>query len=630
MREPVVGIDLGTSTSAVATVENGKPRVLPNRGGRSLTPSLVGFTSEGVRVVGEEARLLAVSRPADVAAATKRFIGRRWDPLLAHEARTLVPYPLLEGPNGEVRARIAGRVLPLTQISAMVLGELKLDAEAHFGRPVHKCVITVPANFDDNQRAATKQAAHIAGLHVLRIVNEPTAAAVAYGLTSKFEGKALVFDLGGGTFDVSILEVESGVFQVQATGGDAVLGGEDFDQAVVRWLLAQLPLPQRETASRDTLSLQRLKIAAEQAKRELSQSDEARVTASGLGDHGPGGSLVDVDVRLSRTEFERLVEPLVARSLDVTRQMMEEAKVAPKDIQIILLVGGMTRVPLIRKRVAELFGKPPVVGVNPDEVVALGAAVHASEIVAQDGETLLIDVASHSLGVAVYGGGVRKVVRKNTAIPAVAREVFLPSAGGQNKARIVIYQGESDQSEQNVRLGEVLLSDLRVKHRADTPLEVTFELSSEGTVSVRCMDLTSGLSEALRITQRTELSGDEVKALRAEQAAYHADQAHPETRALAEFETLLEQGDTLRRALEASARRSDDERERAATVKLVEDLRALVHLGRTAALAKNRAQMGDVTVRLGTLVAEATAGHAAPGPSGDPPVGTDGPSSSAA
>ena len=630
MREPVVGIDLGTSTSAVATVENGKPRVLPNRGGRSLTPSLVGFTPDGVRMVGEEARLLAVSRPSDVAAATKRFIGRRWSPTLVHEARTLVPYPLVEGPNGEVRARLAGRVLPLTQISAMVLGELKLDAEAHFGRPVHKCVITVPANFDDNQRAATKQAAHIAGLHVLRIVNEPTAAAVAYGLTSKFEGKALVFDLGGGTFDVSILEVESGVFQVQATGGDPVLGGEDFDQAVVRWLVAQLPLPHRETAARDTLSLQRLKIAAEQAKRELSQADQARVTASGLGDHGPGGTLVDLDVRLSRAEFERLVEPLVTRTLDVTRQMMKEAKATSKDIQIILLVGGMTRVPLVRKRVAELFGKAPVVGVNPDEVVALGAAVHASEIVAQDGETLLIDVASHSLGVGVYGGGVRKVVRKNTSIPAVAREVFLPSAGGQNKARIVIYQGESDSTDENVKLGEVLLSDLRVKHRADTPLEVTFELSSEGTVSVRCMDLTSGLSEALRITQRTELSADEVRALRAEQAAYHADRADPETRELADFESLLEQGDTLRRALEAGARRSDEEPERAATVKLVEDLRSLVHLGRTAALAKNRGQMSDVTNRLGTLVAEATAGRSAPSSPGEPATGPDGPSSSAA
>jgi molecular chaperone DnaK len=318
---------------------------------------------------------------------------------------------------------------------------------------------------------------------------------------------------------------------------------------------------------------------------------------------------VDFDVTLSRAEFERRVEPLVVRCLDVTRKMMDEAGTAAKDIQIILLVGGMTRVPLVRKRVAELFGKQPVVGVNPDEVVALGAAVHASEIVAQDGDTLLIDVASHSLGVGVYGGGVRKVVMKNTAIPVVAREVFLPSGGGQNKARIVIYQGESDRAEESVKLGEVLLSDLRVKHRVDTPLEVTFELSSEGTVSVRCMDLTSGLSEALRITQRTELSADEVKVLRAEQAAYHADQADPETRELAEFETLLEQGDTLRRALEAGARRSDDEKEVAATVKLVDDLRSLVHLGRTAALAKNRQQMTDVSVRLGTLVAEATSGR---------------------
>ena len=531
-----------------------------------------------------------------------------------------MPYPLVEGPNGEVRAKVAGRILPLTQIAAMVLGELKLDAEAHFGRPVHKCVITVPANFDDNQRAATKQAAQIAGLHVLRIVNEPTAAAVAYGLTSKFEGKALVFDLGGGTFDVSILEVESGVFQVQATGGDPVLGGEDFDAVVAQWLLERLPLAEREVAAHDTISMQRLE--------DCRRAGQARPVPERRGAHPrhrrwgitvPAAALVDLDVELSRAEFERRVEPLVVRSPG--RDPADDgggAGATPKDIQIILLVGGMTRVPMIRKRVAELFGKQPVVGVNPDEVVALGAAVHASEIVAQDGETLLIDVASHSLGVGVYGGGVRQVVRKNTAIPVVAREVFLPSSGGQNKARIVIYQGESDQAEENVKLGEVLLSDLRVKYRADTPLEVTFELSSEGTVSVRCMDLTSGLSEALRITQRTELSADEVKELRAEQAAYHADQADPETRELAEFETLLEQGDTLRRALEAGARRSDDEKERAATVRLVDDLRSLVHIGRTAAQAKNRAQMTDITVRLGTLVAEATAGRTGPGARAQP------------
>ena len=605
MSEPVVGIDLGTSTSAVATIEDGKPRVLPNRSGHPLTPSMVGFRPDGVRVVGEAARALAEEHPADVAAATKRFIGRRWNRELAHAARALVRYPLIEGPSGEIRVRVGGKVLPLTQVSAMILGELKLDAEAHFGRPVHKCVITVPANFDDLQRAATRQAAEIAGLHVLRLVNEPTAAAVAYGLTAQFQGKALVFDLGGGTFDVSILEVEAGVFQVRATGGDPVLGGEDFDARVVQWLLSHVPEHVRAAASHDTLSMQRLKVAAELAKRELSQNDQAEVTITGLGDHGPGGTLADLRVDLTRPEFDTLVEPLVARSLEVTAKMMAEAKAKPSDIDVILLVGGMTRVPLVRKRVAEFFGKAPVVGVNPDEVVALGAAVHAAEIVAQEGQALLIDVAGHSLGVGVVGGVVRKLVQKNTAIPVVAREVFLPSSAGQNRARIVIYQGESDQAETNARLGEVVLTDLRVKQRADVPLEVTFELSSEGTLSVRAMDLTTGLSEALRITQRTELSPEEVKQLRAEQASYHADKTAPEARDLASFEKLLEKGEQLRRALESQQRGSEDAEARAETGKLADDVRSLVHRGRTAALSKNTRQIAEVSEQLSGLLAEA-------------------------
>jgi molecular chaperone DnaK len=605
MHEPVVGIDLGTSTSAVATVEDGKPRVLANRAGHPLTPSMVGFRPDGVRVVGEAARTLSEEHPADVAAATKRFIGRRWSRELAQSARALVRYPLIEGPSGEIRVRVGGKVLPLTQVSAMILGELKLDAEAHFGQPVHKCVITVPANFDDLQRAATRQAAEIAGLHVLRLVNEPTAAAVAYGLTSQFQGKALVFDLGGGTFDVSILEVESGVFQVRATGGDPVLGGEDFDAKVVQWLLSHMPEPVREAASRDTLSMQRLKVAAELAKQELSQSDQAEVTITGLGDHGPGGTLADLQVRLPRQEFDALVEPLVTRCLDVTTRMMSEAQAKPADLDVILLVGGMTRVPLVRKRVAEFFGKPPVVGVNPDEVVALGAAVHAAEIVAQEGQALLIDVAGHSLGVGVVGGVVRRLVQKNTAIPVVAREVFLPSSAGQNRARIVIYQGESDQAETNAGLGEVVLADLRVKERADTPLEVTFELSSEGTLSVRAMDLTTGLSQALRITQRSELSPDEVKRLRAEQADYHAGKAAPEARDLASFEQLLEKGEQLRRALEAQQRGAEDDGARAETGKLADDVRSLVHRGRTAAQARNARQIAEVSEQLSGLLAEA-------------------------
>jgi len=606
MREPVVGIDLGTSTSAVATLEAGQPRILYSRNGQPLTPSLVGFRAEGARVVGEAARQLAEERPADVAAATKRFIGRRWTHELAQSARGLVRYPLIEGPSGEIRIKVAGRVLPLTQVSALILGELKLDAEAHFGRPVHKCVITVPANFDDMQRAATRQAAQIAGLHVLRLVNEPTAAAVAYGLTAQFQGKALVFDLGGGTFDVSILEVESGVFQVRATGGDPVLGGEDFDARIVQWLLSHIPESHRESASRDTLSLQRLKGAAELAKRELSQHDQAELAITGLGDHGPGGSVVNLSVTLSRTEFEALVEPLVARCLAVTEQMMTEARARPSDLDVVLLVGGMTRVPIVRKRVGDFFGKLPVVGVNPDQVVALGAAVHAAEIAAQEGQTLLIDVASHSLGVGVLGGGVRRLVSKNTAIPVVAREVFLPSGSGQSRARIVIYQGESAEAEKNARLGEVVLSDLRVKHRADTPLEVTFEMSSEGTLSVRAMDLTTGLSEAVRITQRTELSTEEVKTLQAEQAAYHAQTTDPEAKSIASFEQLLERAEQLRRALESQRPSLGDAAERDSATQLAESMRSLVHLGRTAAQAGNRRQMAEVSERLSGLLAEAT------------------------
>jgi molecular chaperone DnaK len=602
MSEPVVGIDLGTSTSAVATVDEGGPRIIPNRRGRALTPSLVGFAPDGTRVVGDGARAVAEEHPADVASATKRFIGRRWSAELARSARALVPYPLLEGPNGEVRVRIAGRVLPLTQVSAMILGELKLDAEAHFGRPVSNCVITVPANFDDLQRAATREAAHIAGLNVLRLVNEPTAAAVAYGLTSNFRGRALVFDLGGGTFDVSILEVEQGVFQVKATGGDPLLGGEDFDARVVQWLLEQVPESHREATARDTLSMQRLKVAAELAKRELSVSEAALVSVSGLGDHRPGGSLTDMEASLSRQAFETLVEPLSVRCLQTCEALMTEAHANPRDFDVVLLVGGMTRVPLVRRLVADFFGRPPVVGVNPDEVVALGAAVHASELAARVGEALLIDVASHALGVAVYGGGMRRLVAKNTTIPVVAREVFLPASAGQARARIEIFQGDGDTAEENAKLGEVLLSDLRTKTRAEVPLEVTFELSSEGTLSVRAMDLSSGLSQAVQLQQRTELSADEVKTLRAEQKAYHKSRSAPEVQALRSFADLLAKGEQLTRALAEAATP-----ERADTDALVESVRRLVALGRSAFRSGNRQQMAEVTRRLTTLMDTAAA-----------------------
>ncbi len=523
MTEPVIGIDLGTTYSAVATVEDGVPHLIPNRAGARLTPSMVGFTRSGDRVVGEQARLLAEELPENVAHATKRYLGQRFSHDLAEAARKVVPYSLVSGPSGEVRIKLAQRQLPLTQVAAMILGELRLDAQAYFRQPVSKAVITVPANFDDAQRNATKEAARIAGLNVLRLVNEPTSAAVAYGLTSSFQGRALVFDLGGGTFDVSILEVEKGVFEVKATGGDPQMGGEDFDHRIVQWLLAQVAEPFREATSRDKLSLQRLKVAAERAKRELTEAEQAVVSVEHLGSHQPDNKrFTSLETVLTRSFFNTLSEPLSRRCLDVCAKVMSDAHLQPGAIDAVLLVGGMTRVPLVQTLAREFFGKEPVKGINPDEVVALGAAIHAAELHSRSGQTLLIDVASHSLGVGVLGGGMRRLISRNTSIPVAAKETFLPSRAGQSEARIPIYQGESDQAAKNVKLGELVIHELSVPTRDQSPIEVTFELSSEGTLSVRATDVASGVAEALRIEARTGLEPREVEQLRQEQSLYAA------------------------------------------------------------------------------------------------------------
>ena len=600
-REPVIGIDLGTTFSAVATVEDGKPRVIPTRQGGRLTPSMVGFLRSGERVVGEPARLLLENLPQNVAFATKRFIGRRWTQQLATEVRSVVPYQLVEGPSGEIRVGVAGQVLPLPQVSAMVLAELKLDAQAHFGRPVTKAVITVPANFDDGQRQATKEAAAIAGLDVLRIVNEPTAAAVAYGLTSSFQGRALVFDLGGGTFDVSILEVENGVFEVKATGGDPYLGGEDFDNRIVQWLLAQLPENLRQAAARDQQSLQRLKLTAERAKRELTSGQEAVISIDDLGDHSqPTGPRTNLDTTLTRQFFEQLSEPLSRRCLKICEQVMAEANLDPKTVDAVLLVGGMTRVPLVRRLVTEFFGKEPVTGMNPDEVVALGAAVHADELAEKGGAALLIDVASHSLGVGMLGGSVRKLIPKNTAIPVVARDVFLPGRHGQSAARITIYQGEGDRAESNTKLGEVVLKDL--DHgiaRADVPIEVIFELSSEGTLTVRATDQVTGIASALRIEARTELTPGEVDKLRQQESEYAAQRSVEDQKAAPEkFRKLLDRGEKLVRLLQFTAKENPTPQAQEA----VDSAKSLVERGRVALEANDLEQMSEITRRLSRII----------------------------
>ncbi|PZR05948.1 MAG: molecular chaperone DnaK [Archangium gephyra] len=600
--EPVIGIDLGTTYSAVATVEGGRPVVIPSRQGSRLTPSVVGFTALGDRVVGERAQMLGDEAPDRVAPATKRFIGKRWTQELSATARSVVPYPLIQGPSGEVRIKVAGRTMPITQVSAMLLGELKLDAEAHFGRPVQRCVITVPANFDDGQRQATREAARIAGLEVLRIVNEPTAAAIAYGLVNSVRGRVLVFDLGGGTFDVSILEMENGVFEVRATGGDPQLGGDDFDQCIVQWLVAQVPDLYREAVLKDRVSMQRLRYAAERAKRTLTDQTEAFLSATELGDHSEGndGRFCQLDTALTRDFFESLAEPLSARCLETVRRTLDEAKLQPDDIEAVMLVGGMTRVPLVRKLVQQFFGRPAVSGLNPDEAVALGAAVHAAELSTRAGATTLIDVATHSLSVGVLGGTVRKLIPRNTPVPAVAKETFLPNRAGQTAAVIPVFQGESEWADECTRLGELVLGDLTVERRADVPIEVTFELSNEGTLAVRAVDTTTGIAEAIRIDARTTLQPQEVDKLSQEQADYAAQQQEKDKQqVLGAFPRVLDKAERLVRILEKSAEENPSPEADA----VVGQVKALLAQGRIAVKLSDTTQMAEVTRLLESLVA---------------------------
>jgi molecular chaperone DnaK len=597
MQEPVIGIDLGTTNSAVATVEAGRARIIPARAGGRLTPSVVGLDADGERVVGTAAQRLAEEHPDSVVWATKRFMGRRCTPELVQEAKALVPFPLIAGPMGDVRVRMAGKVLPITQVAAMILGELKLDAEAYFGRKVHRCVITVPANFDDNQRSATREAASIAGLEVLRLVNEPTAAALAYGLSRGFQGSALVFDLGGGTFDVSILEVKDGVFEVKATGGDSSLGGEDFDQRIVQWLVAQVEEPLREVVGQDVSSLRRLKVAAEAAKRELTEKEEALISVAALGDYTATGSrrLTGVETALTRAFFETLSEPLSRRCLEVCQAVMNDAKMDPRAVDVVLLVGGMTRVPLVRRLVADFFGREPSTEVHPDEAVALGAAIQADELVRQSGAALLLDVAGQSLGVGVLGGRVKRLIAKNTTVPVVARDVFLPSRAGQAEVRIPIFQGEGDFQDDNRKLGEVVLRNLQGGQRAEAQIEVTFALSSEGILSVRAVDRRTGLAEEVRLEARTSLPGPEAAKLSQEQARYASVQAQEDARQTEEkFRKLMERGEKLARLLQRSAQENPSPQSEAA----VGTVRGLLEAGRAALEAGDAEQCAQVSRQL--------------------------------
>lgn len=522
--KPSLGIDLGTTNSAAATCSFGEPRIIERATGQRLLPSLVGITEDGTRVVGEEARLLAQRSPDAVASATKRFIGQRWTPELAAKSRALYPYTLVAGPGEDVRVKLGAQTMPIVQISAMLLSELRADAEDLFGTEVRKAVITVPANFTDAQRQATREAAEIAGLDPLRLLNEPTAAAMAYGLSNGFAGTALVFDLGGGTFDVSVLDVKDGVFEVRATAGDPYFGGDDFDNVLVQWLLSHVQdAPTRERVTHDRVAVQHLKQLAERAKREVSTSDSSRISTVLLPDQRRGG--VQIETMLTRPFFERLVRPKTEHALAIVERALLDANVSAGDVNVVLLVGGMTRVPLLRELVAKHFGKEPDSRIDPDEAVALGAAVHAAELVEKKGKTLLLDVVGASLGVQVAGGGVKPLLARNTMLPCHATEVFYPGQDGQTAVRVKVVQGEGKRAEENSRLGEVVLKGLAGTLRKEHAIEVTFAMDTEGLLSVSAVDRLSGQTQQVQVDARMDLPQREADALAAAEAKHHAEQA---------------------------------------------------------------------------------------------------------
>ncbi|HVT58178.1 MAG TPA: molecular chaperone DnaK [Thermoanaerobaculia bacterium] len=503
----IIGIDLGTTNSVVAVMEGSEAKVIPNAEGNRTTPSVVAFAKNGERLVGQVAKRQAVTNPKNTIFSIKRFMGRKYNEV--NEEMKMVPYAVERADNGDVRIAVEGKKYSPPEISAMILGKLKQAAEDYLGEKVERAVITVPAYFNDSQRQATKDAGKIAGLTVERLVNEPTAAALAYGLDKKKDQTIAVYDFGGGTFDISILEVGEGVVEVKATNGDTHLGGDNIDQRIIDWLLEEFKKDQGIDLGQDAMAMQRLKEAAEKAKIELSSAQETDVNLPFITADASGPK--HLNLRLNRSKLEQLVEDLIQRSVEPCRKAMKDAHLEPKEIDEVVLVGGQTRMPAIQKMVKDLFGKEPHKGVNPDEVVAVGAAIQGGVLRGDVKDMLLLDVTPLSLGIETLGGVFTKLIERNTTIPARKSETFSTAADNQTSVEVHVLQGEREMARYNRTLGKFHLDGIPPAPRGRPQIEVTFDIDANGIVHVSAKDLGTGKEQKITITATSGLSDAEIE-----------------------------------------------------------------------------------------------------------------------
>ena len=612
----IVGIDLGTTNSVVAVMEGGEPTVIPSAEGSRLFPSVVAVNPKtGERMVGLVAKRQAITNPKNTIFSIKRFMGRKYNEPSVQRDIELVPYKVTAAPNGDVRVIMGGREYSPPEISAMILQKIKQDAEAYLGEPVTQAVITVPAYFNDSQRQATKDAGRIAGLEVLRIINEPTASALAYGLDKKKDEIIAVYDLGGGTFDISILELGDGVFEVKSTNGDTHLGGDDFDQRIIDWLAEEFKREHGIDLREDRMALQRLKEAAERAKIELSTVMETEINLPFITADASGPK--HLVMRLTRSKLEQLVGDLIERTLGPCRQALLDAKLRPEDVDEVILVGGQTRMPAVQEAVCRFFGKEPHKGVNPDEVVAIGAAIQAGVLGGQVKDVLLLDVTPLTLGIETLGGVMTPLIERNTTIPTRKSQIFSTAADGQTQVEIHVLQGERPMAADNKSLGRFILDGIPPAPRGVPQIEVTFDIDADGILHVSARDKATGREQRITITASSGLTEEEIKRMirEAEQFAEEDRRRKEEVEARNNADSTIYQAEKLLREYGDKVPadlRADVERK-------IEAARSAMQGRDVARIRQATQELGEALQRLGAAMYQAAGPSTAGGGTGAGP-----------